>query len=704
MREISAKEFVRRLKEETSHQDCRFAWFLGAGCSVSSGIPSAGSIVRNRWLPMLKKFRTGDPSGLDEWVGDMYENYTDENAARYYGKVIEDLFLNDAERQREIDYLTRKKDPAFGYAIFSKLISHEECGSHLDLVLTTNFDDLVADALYLYTHQKPLVIVHESLAKFARVVRNKPLIVKLHGDAQLAPKNTEIETEELSAEIQETITKLLQETGLVFIGYGGHDKSIITMLNKLPSDTLRWGVWWVGRRVPTGEMGEWLEKNNAIWVNRRDFDELMLLMKDEFGLEHPEEKRFRQLMENYHKTYEELKKRVEKEVDPVKKKELHEALEKADEEITSWWKVIVEARKYEEIEPEKANSIYQQGMKKFPQIAPVLDSYANFLKKIRKNHDEAEKYYLKALEIEPENANNLGNYANFLTDVRKNHDEAEKYYLKALEIEPEHANNLGNYANFLTDVRKNHDEAEKYYLKALEIEPENANKLGNYAIFLKNIRKNHDEAEKYYLKALEIEPDDANKLGNYADFLTDVRKNHDEAEKYYLKALEIEPDDADTLGNYAIFLKNIRKNHDEAEKCYLKVLEIEPEHANNLGNYAGFLLARGSYKKGIQMIEQAFESPAFTDAPPGLASELFFYQYAHERDEQKQEEALIKLKNVLLSGVLSPGWNLIDNVNRAKKDGHPHPEFLEMLAKVISEEVSIDELEKFDEWTRIKNC
>jgi hypothetical protein len=39
----------------------------------------------------------------------------------------------------------------------------EECGKHCNINLTTNFDGMVADALYLYTNKKHIVIFHESL-------------------------------------------------------------------------------------------------------------------------------------------------------------------------------------------------------------------------------------------------------------------------------------------------------------------------------------------------------------------------------------------------------------------------------------------------------------------------------------------------------------------------------------------------------------
>jgi len=54
MKTMGAEEFVRRLKVHIQDEDCRFAFFLGSGCSVSSGIPAAGELVKG-WLPRLKE-------------------------------------------------------------------------------------------------------------------------------------------------------------------------------------------------------------------------------------------------------------------------------------------------------------------------------------------------------------------------------------------------------------------------------------------------------------------------------------------------------------------------------------------------------------------------------------------------------------------------------------------------------------------------
>ena len=78
--------------------------------------------------------------------------------------------------------------------------------------------------------------------------------------------------------------------------------------------------------------------------------------------------------------------------------------------------------------------------------------------------------------------------------------------------------------------------------------------------------------------------------------------------------------------------------------------------------------------------------------------EGLFYRYAHSKEKGLQKRSLKEIKNLLKEGVRSPGWDLSDNVERAVKDGHTQPKFLDKLAKVISEELSIKELDNFKVW------
>ncbi len=627
MKEMDILEFRRRLKMRLGRPEVRFTFFIGAGCSVSSGIPSAGSLVKE-WLPRLKEIKTGNNNDVEEWTKKKFGKAALENPATIYATVIEELFRQTDDRQAEIERICSDVDPALGYAALAKLMTHPKYGHQCNTVLTTNFDDLIADALYLYARVKPTIISHESLIGFARTVRSVPLVVKLHGDAKFAPMNTAGETAGLDKAVKEAMGVLLRDSALVFIGYGGNDTSITNVLKNIPPDLLHCGIYYIKSKIPETEFGQWLKDRDATFVVHRDFDELMVHLSEEFELDYPIKELFRDRfdeLENKNTAIlEELKEKIAGK-SGAEAEALEEAVERTAKQFSRWWLVEDEAQKYIKSDPDKADEIYKEGIKQFPKSHELLCNYAVFLYKIPKNYDRAEEYYKRALEAAPDDAIYIGNYAAFLHKIRKDYDRAEEYYKRALEAAP--------------DV---------------------AISLGNYALFLKNVRKDNAAAEKYYKRAVEADPDNAIILGNYANFLTDIQGEHAAAEEYYKRALDADPDDT-----------------------------------NNLGNYAGFLYAWGRPDEAKEYLEKAFEK---ADIDSLKLECYFFYRYAHSDDEKERAASLSEVKKLIMTGVRSLHYSLSQNVARAKKDGHPEQELLQVLAEVIADEKDAAELDEFEAW------
>jgi len=207
-------------------------------------------------------------------------------------------------------------------------------------------------------------------------------------------------------------------------------------------------------------------------------------------------------------------------------------------------------------------------------------------------------------------------------------------------------------------------------------------------------RKNED-AGLFYDRALEADPENVGHLSNYANFLTDIRKDHDGAAALHRRALDADPENAAILGNYALFLTDIQKNHDGAEALYQRVLGADPENADQLGNYAKLLFITARSEEANTLLARAWKQNP-TGAP--LQCELHFYACAHLWDEHP--EALASLKALLESGERSENWPLEDNVRVAKESEHPHPEFIEALAKVVSGHADLNTLDRFEVWQR----
>lgn len=482
-RKMTAGEFTRRLKKMCEHPDSRFAFFLGAGCSVSSGIPDAARLVRQHWLPRLRDLRDPARKDVDKWAAENFSGYEPGTAAAFYGEVMEELFLLPEERQREIELLCDARFPGFGYAALASLMTQSD--GRFNVALTTNFDDLMADALYLFTKVRPLVAPHESLGNYLRPTRTRPLIVKLHGDHRLAPLNTVRSTDDIRKDVEKRVRSVIRDRGLIFMGYGGNDESIVELLSEFTEEALPLGVYWFGSEPPAGALRTWLESRQAVWVDQADFDESMLLLRDIFATPHPESKRFDHVFAKYTSTYQALTSRVgQKAGNAPDAAALKEAVKRTDGSFPDWWSVELETERLKQNDPLKADAVYAKGIEQFPNSSELLGSYANFLRDVRKDNVRAEDLYQRALTLDANNVELLQNYAFFLARIRKDFDKAEEFYSHALSLEPNNARLLATFASFLAKMRKDPKRAEEAYRRALAMDEADPYLLASYAGFL----------------------------------------------------------------------------------------------------------------------------------------------------------------------------------------------------------------------------
>ncbi|HRJ61515.1 MAG TPA: tetratricopeptide repeat protein [Azospirillaceae bacterium] len=407
--------FARTLHHELTESDSKYAFFLGAGCSITSGIPAAAELVRRHWLPKLVKLRTGDEKHADAWAEKHIKGFKSDNPAASYSAVMEEHFNTPQKRQEEIERITRDGKPGYGYSALARLLAHEKYGRRCNVVLTTNFDDLVADALYLFGGERgrPLVIGHEALMSFVRVTRTAPMVVKLHHDRHLAPKNTEAEIAELADHVCAALHNVLQERGLIFMGYGGADPSIVKALEKLKGG-LPYGVYWINDCEPQADLRKWLIERKAIWVKHRDFDQAMFMIAKEFGLDQPQRPAsFDAIFDNNEKKYEELLRAAGTNPDP-EQAPLRQAAQQAASKISDALVMLLTAARLEKADPDAADKAYREGIAQHPMNADLIWMYARFLHFIRKDYDEAQVFYKRAVDADPKHAHALGNYAGFL--------------------------------------------------------------------------------------------------------------------------------------------------------------------------------------------------------------------------------------------------------------------------------------------------
>lgn len=445
--------------------DKPFCFVLGSGASVSSGIWSGGAVAR-KWLEELhEREGRGD---FEAWLrsGETgVEGLDPDNLAAAYPRIYQRRFRFDPdEGYAWLEDLMDGKRPGFGYSVLADILSN----SQHRVVITTNFDNLVADALYTYGGRTPIICGHESLAGFARARPRRPLVVKIHRDLLLAPVNDEEGTGTLARSWVDALRRLFRVYTPIFIGYGGNDGSLMGFLEQLVPDDIPGTPIWCVRAgdIVEPRVARLMAALRGAIVTIRDFDELMLRLLHALGYEFKDralEESFRDKVARYREQVELLTARIEQvdrervppvdfgevpesaisglvgdepvearveprtarpiggALDPEEVEDAQRALRALVGRTSGWWSVELKARTTADLDARDA--IYRAGIEEYPQSAALLGAYAAFLHELRGDEERADALYQRALDADAYNATNLDRYAAFVDAV---HGDAER--------------------------------------------------------------------------------------------------------------------------------------------------------------------------------------------------------------------------------------------------------------------------------------
>ena len=239
------------------------AWFLGAGASAASGIPTGYAMIRDFKAQIFcrennlskQEIDTADPIWIDRI--DAFFRRTSllppDGDPTEYAAAFEAVYPQPRHRRQYIDDAISKGTPCFAHKVLGSLIAAEK----VDCVFTTNFDPLVEEsassasaALSVPDRVRATVAAIDSADRAMRCLNESdwPLIAKLHGDYQsIAIKNTGSELEEQDGRMRHVLVEAGKRFGMVVVGYSGRDASIMEALAAIlkgPSPFPN-GLYWV---------------------------------------------------------------------------------------------------------------------------------------------------------------------------------------------------------------------------------------------------------------------------------------------------------------------------------------------------------------------------------------------------------------------------------------------------------------------------
>lgn len=233
---------VNILKSTRDHHP-NFVLMLGAGTSVTSNVVLVKDMLKEWRVRHYEMYKEGTETQEEHLIKQNWYQTPDE-----YSVLFEKLYDQPSQRREYIESCIKDSSPSWGYIYLVNLIRNKI----FNTVFTTNFDDLLNEACYLFSSEvRPIVCAHDSSISSVRITSQRPKIIKLHGDFLFDNiKNTIRELETLEQNTQDKFKQYASEFGFIVLGYSGNDRSVMDTFNTL----LRFdqyfpnGIYWCVRK------------------------------------------------------------------------------------------------------------------------------------------------------------------------------------------------------------------------------------------------------------------------------------------------------------------------------------------------------------------------------------------------------------------------------------------------------------------------
>lgn len=497
-------------KIETQMPDASVAFLLGAGASKSSGIATGKELVMT-WLNELRRRHLPD-DGIELATWATAENLGIDGfefplAHQFYPQVFERRFgAFPSEGYAQLEAMSEGIEPAIGYSILARLMSL----SRHKVVVTTNFDSLVADALYRYTRTHPLVVGHESLAGFARPKPSRPLVAQIHRNLLLNPINDAARTSALADGWDAPLRAIFQVHSFIVIGYGGNDGSVMGFLQRLQPSQLGGPLIWCYRGesgLPDLRVRQLVAQLRGALVPILGFDELMVEIAKVLNIPLLAPDLEAQATERGEKdrvALEQLEDRLKVAAggSSTSGKAAGEALKTISATATrvkGWRGWDLKARAAPT--PEAARTAYEEGLSEFPNDPDLLMRYGHF-----EFHEGAfarsEELLRTANKFRPDDARVLGLLAKVVSEDESRNAETLELYERAYALDQSNAEPL-SFAVFLALRLKDYARAETVLRGTLRVAPRDPGRVINL-VGLLIIRRKFDDAEVQALKGCHL--------------------------------------------------------------------------------------------------------------------------------------------------------------------------------------------------------
>ncbi len=417
---------------------------------------------------------------------------TDRNKYRFYSQYYERRFSRcPMDGYNYLEKLMEHAKPSTGYVMLAYLLSQ----TPHNVVITTNFDHLIEDAVNYYAQTIPLVIGHEALAHYISTSIVRPTIIKIHRDLLLDPKNSASEVEKLHENWKDALEKVFSNYHPIFIGYAGNDNSLMEFLTENSHKFLN-GEWcfpyWLSYKTTAldDRIKTLLVNSNGYYVIHDGFDEVLYLIGAALNYKMPTKEEF---LKDAEKRFQDLSNSIDEFTDKLSKESFSGQNTAAAENAVTQLELSQAAR----------------------QITSQADLQRLYINAIllhrNQKYDEALNEKQKLTKLDPNN----GRYHNSLgvtLHEMKRYEEALLEKQRAIELDPDNAQYHYSLGVTLHEMKR-YEEALAESKKAIELDPDNAQYHYSLGVTLHEMKR-YEEALLEKQRAIELEPDSVKYLNS----------------------------------------------------------------------------------------------------------------------------------------------------------------------------------------------
>lgn len=269
MQRIDKDTFLRSFKVLSNQS---FDLLLGAGASISSGIPSGSDLVWHFKREILsssgkingKKFQDLKIEDNKNIIQSYFAEKGESHIVNPYSHYFNECYPDPLVRKDFLTSLVRDKKPSVGFMCLSAMIEQQK----INTVWTTNFDDLIEKAINGLNYKSCQIVSPENSGSVQNFRPDIPTVVKLHGDFRYDPlQNTDEDLQKLEESLHQYFVEAPTKRGLLVVGYSGSDESVLQSLemalenkNAFPKGL----IWCIPKDViPNERLTRLIEKANA---------------------------------------------------------------------------------------------------------------------------------------------------------------------------------------------------------------------------------------------------------------------------------------------------------------------------------------------------------------------------------------------------------------------------------------------------------